>query len=616
MSISANFPTVATSLNLDFANSQQLDPRITFSRPTTAAYYDANTTALAEQNLLVQSNGFVGTGWSNNANATITANATTAPDGSTAGVNFLANAGTAITVRVQPSSYTVSANQTYTGSIYIKYNTNPFAVLVLSSGSNAFAWSTVTVNCQTGVITQASNGGSFSNISSSITSVGNSWYRVTLTVTTFYTDMYFTVYQQTTGTPIFSNYAGNSATFAGTEAVYLWGAQLEQRSSVTAYNATTTTAITNYIPVLLTAPTNQARFDHDPVARTSLGLLIEQQSTNLLTYSSDYTNAVWTKTGSSITATADVAPDGTQTASLLTETTATSAHVIQNTATISAGTYTFSVYAKQGFGSRYLAVYPQATSVASVVYNLTTGVATQTGGAGYLSNSITAVGNGWYRCSVTWSATGTTAYCALFLSNSSTNPAPSYTGDGFSGVLIWGAQLEALAFPTSYIPTVASQVTRSADSASMTGTNLTSWFNKQQGTFYTKASSSSGLLGFSVTSSFNSAYTLDFQFTTTTNLRAAIANVGYIDTGGFTVSQGAVIQAALSCSDTGYISSVNGAASQTSTAYLFTQYNWISLNIGSSGSGGSVFAPYNRVQKISYYPVALTATQLQSLTGS
>jgi hypothetical protein len=54
-------------------------------------------------------------------------------------------------------------------------------------------------------------------------------------------------------------------------------------------------------------------------------------------------------------------------------------------------------------------------------------------------------------------------------------------------IYAWGAQVEAGAFATSYIPTVASQVTRSADSAVMTGTNFSSWYNASEGTFYCEA---------------------------------------------------------------------------------------------------------------------------------
>ena len=80
MTISANYPTVRPSLLLDFAKTKVLDPRITFTRSTTATYYDGVTSALAEQNLLLQSQ-FAGS-WSTGS-ASLTLNSTTAPDGTT-----------------------------------------------------------------------------------------------------------------------------------------------------------------------------------------------------------------------------------------------------------------------------------------------------------------------------------------------------------------------------------------------------------------------------------------------------------------------------------------------------------------------------------------------------
>jgi hypothetical protein len=63
----------------------------------------------------------------------------------------------------------------------------------------------------------------------------------------------------------------------------------------------------------------------------------------------------------------------------------------------------------------------------------------------------------------------------------------NYTGDGYSGIYIWGAQLESSSFSTSYIKTVASQVTRSADSASMVGSNFSSWYRADEGTLYVES---------------------------------------------------------------------------------------------------------------------------------
>ena len=68
----------------------------------------------------------------------------------------------------------------------------------------------------------------------------------------------------------------------------------------------------------------------------------------------------------------------------------------------------------------------------------------------------------------------------------------AWVPNGTSGVYIWGAQIEAGAFATSYIPTVAATVTRAADSASMTGTNFSSWFNASEGTFVVESTEVEG----------------------------------------------------------------------------------------------------------------------------
>jgi len=97
-----------------------------------------------------------------------------------------------------------------------------------------------------------------------------------------------------------------------------------------------------------------------------------------------------------------------------------------------------------------------------------------------ITASIAPAANGFYRCTITKTLAGATA-CTYRLATG--NNISSYTGDGTSGIFLYGAQLEAGAFATSYIPTVASQVTRSADVATMTGTNFSSWYNQSEGTF-------------------------------------------------------------------------------------------------------------------------------------
>ena len=244
--------------------------------------------------------------------------------------------------------------------------------------------------------------------------------------------------------------------------------------------------------LLRTAVNNQARFDHDPVTGESLGLLIEEQRTNLVLRSEQFDDVYWAKINSSITVNTAVAPDGTLTADKLVENTATGNHLffvgsVSSTATV----FTASIYAKASERDRLRLQARNELSPsggANADFNLTTQTVTIVNfGDGTGVGQIESVGNGWFRCSITVTVVtaGTTLVFAVFLANAAGSV--NYTGDGTSGILLWGAQLEAGAFPTSYIKTEASQVTRSADSASMTGTNFSSWYRQDEGTLLAHA---------------------------------------------------------------------------------------------------------------------------------
>jgi len=152
--------------------------------------------------------------------------------------------------------------------------------------------------------------------------------------------------------------------------------------------------------------------------------------------------------GSGSITNAIVAPNETTTADLIIENTATSQHNVNQSVTI-IGQKTFSVFAKQGPGTRLLRLVDfNSTDGAQgeTFFNLSTG--TVVSGTG----SITAFPNGWYRCSIT---TTTTVASTYFISISSAAPVFSYTGDGTSGFYIWGAQLQTGSVATEYIPTTA-----------------------------------------------------------------------------------------------------------------------------------------------------------------
>jgi hypothetical protein len=106
------------------------------------------------------------------------------------------------------------------------------------------------------------------------------------------------------------------------------------------------------------------------------------------------------------------------------------------------------------------------------------------------SNFCTPVGNGWYRCGFSFAAIATLSGAAVVttqITSMSDTRVPSYGGTGT--YLRWGGQYESTSamgsatFATSFIYTNTTAVTRAADTASMTGTNFSSWYNQTEGTF-------------------------------------------------------------------------------------------------------------------------------------
>jgi hypothetical protein len=568
MSISANFNNARPSLLLDFSNAQQLDPRVTFSRSTTAPYYDGKTSVLAEQNLYKYSQGAFSnsTYWgSDTFIPVVTDNTVSAPDGTTTAstISF-----TAQYQNIRQTGFNLVSGVQYTLSLYVYVASGTRVFSVTDGASNSYGTYTATT----------------------------SWSRYALTFTALSSTVLYLIQDR------------NATGFVN---AFIWGAQLEQRSSVTAYNATTTSAITNYIPQLLTAPINAPRFDFNPTTGESLGLLLEQSSTNLLTYSQDFTNGVWTKGNATITASANIAPDGTQTAQQLVENTSNTSHTIQYSASITPQTYSFSIYIKSA-GRTFAQIQSIAnTANTYATINLTTGVVGTVSGSGTVT--ATSVGNGWWRCTVTNTSaiTGTgllNIYTAL---NSTTS---TYTGDGYSGIYIWGAQLEALAFPTSYIATTSAQVTRAIDYPIMTGTNFNSWYNISQGTvlvlydfIFPTSIANAGIFSLNNGSS-----------STRMDLRSNAAN---------NTSNGTALNSATTSGQT-----FNNTLNKASLSYIVTTSNGV-INGGSVSSyslatmpqvtqlqlgnlDNSTFNPLNgHIRKFAYYPLALTGAQNQALTG-
>jgi hypothetical protein len=164
----------------------------------------------------------------------------------------------------------------------------------------------------------------------------------------------------------------------------------------------------------------------------------------------DNTNPWNVTTAVTVTANATTAPDGTATADKLVETASSSTHGILHSAatipTLVGQNYTISVYAKAAERS-WLAIAPSNTTVADW-FDLTNGVLGTTANAG----AISAAGSGWYRCSITFTAASATS-TPLIMIRQSNGQTAAYTGDGTSGIYVWGAQMNRGSVPLVYMPT-------------------------------------------------------------------------------------------------------------------------------------------------------------------
>ena len=342
--------------------------------------------------------------------------------------------------------------------------------------------------------------------------------------------------------------------------------------------------------LIKTAAVDQARFDYDPSTGESLGLLIEESRTNLITYSEDFSQSVWTKqNGFSITSNTAIAPDGTLTADTASRVNLSAEYLYQNLG-LPAGTYTLSCWIK------------------SVNASSSFSIASYSGVDGSQSSSFTAT-NTWKRFShtVTVSSTVTGFYPCI----------PSVSGEQF---YIWGAQVEQGFSSTSYIPTSGSTVTRSADTARITGNNFSSWYNQSEGSFIFNSKTFEqdgnnnyyGETGDGTSSNRNIMYSnansgsgLYFYITNTT-VYVSTLNSGY----QYQLNTYVKIGYCYKENDFGVFAP--GGLSNTDNGGLIHTANSFAI-----GTNNTSFSEHlnGHLKQVIYYPTRLTNAQLQSLTG-
>jgi hypothetical protein len=418
----------------------------TFTRGSNLAATRVDVNGLIEkgrENLLLQSNQF-DTTW------------TLSTASVTSGQSGYDGSNDAWLLTKTASSGNIYQGKSYSGvntfSIYAKGNTTDWIRLRNTGGYVYF-------DVSNGVV-----GGNISAISPKIISVGNGWYRCE-------------VAWNGTGTITQVFVADSDGSTSGSSgSIYIQDAQLELGLVATDYIETTTT--TAQAGILEDMP----RLDYSGGASCP-SLLLEPQRTNLLTQSEYYGGGDWSRTRCGfVTNTSEtLSPEGIYNASKMTSTDASESYA-QNNVTLGSTSGTFTFFAKKGdLDYCHALVWDISANGRRQWFNLATGaVGTTTNfGSGYtkVDATIKDCGNGWYRCSFSWSGGNTTSGVRINISSGDgviDSPINSY---GY----FYGAQCEAsVSYPTSYIPTYGTSQTRSSDSCAnlslTTSTDFTIFF--------------------------------------------------------------------------------------------------------------------------------------------
>jgi hypothetical protein len=374
--------------------------------------------------------------------------------------------------------------------------------------------------------------------------------------------------------------------------------------------------------VLQTASTNGARFDHtyNGTSWVSRGLLVEEQRTNLALRSSELGNATWTAFNTTATDNSALSPNGANNASKVVPNTTNATHYHFQNITVTAASYTVSFYAKAA-GYNFVQ-FSTGLTVDYVNFDLANGLVGNKSAGIVLATSIDPVGSGWYRCSVTFTGSNSTSDFGVSILNADTaSRRPSFAGDGTSGILIYGFQMELGSFQTSHIPTTSASATRSADVCQITGSDFSSFWNASEGSFAVEYDSlpPSGLASWYgypfQASNGGSTHRMMVGNDSQNNQQLWLVqdSVGQsiISSGSFFSNAGGKLSCCYKINDLAM--SVNGSAVVTDLSQgISSLINQI--RIGDANDGATNRNINGHISRLRYYPTRLTNATLQSLS--
>ena len=407
-----------------------------FTRGSNLAATRVNSDGLIEkgrENLLLQSNSF-DTTWAN-----ISSTETSGQEGydGTNNAWLLTKSGT--NGRIQQSK---TGTGVYTFSVYAKAGANNWCTLIADfvSGTDVIVW----FDLQNGIVGTESG----SPIESKISSVDNGWYRISIS-------FICPASLQTLRIYVADGDNDNSGTSGS---IYIQSAQLEKGLVSTPYIETGSS--TAQAGILEDMP----RINYDANGENG-ALLLESSRTNLFAQSEYFED--WTG-GGSITTNTAISPEGLQNAS--TFTTAASGEDLRDTTNVT-GTYAYSVFVKLvDVGGVRLRI--DAATDANAYFDLSDGSVYDSDGI--IEADAIDYGNNWWRVYMVANVTNTQKI-QVFTTDGTT----SYAN---GSVYLFGAQLEAGSYASSYIPTHGAAVTRGADDCDLTG--VTSLIGQTEGTLF------------------------------------------------------------------------------------------------------------------------------------
>ena len=346
-------------------------------------------------------------------------------------------------------------------------------------------------------------------------------------------------------------------------------------------------------------------------------LLLEPSRANLQVYSEEFSNAAWSKSGSLVTADQIISPDGNLTADKLNDNDSGTGvvQIFDNIFSLtSSGTYTFSVFAKKGT-INYVALRTENFTTPS---NSTSYFDLDSGALGTIDSQhtakITNYGNGWYRCSITFTLSTDVAGTLVIRANEADNT-PNVVMNGNKNIYLWGAMMEESSFPSSYIhtPTNAT-VTRSADICNDSGTSAE--FNDSEGVLFVEiaslSDSESTVRSISISDS-SSNNRVQIGYSSATNIRGQV-RVGASNQAALFLTQtlSNFNKIALLYKENDFKLFVNGSEAATDTSgSVFSANTLVELAF----DDGSSNRFYGKVKQLIYFNEALSDSELQTLTS-